>query len=76
MYTVQTCQKSVNRFWSIDENKTVEYAVTPHLTDEQVSEMKYRYTNRPNPNMKGLSWLPQEGDEGIGFRHTQPKWRR
>ena len=69
MDTIHACRQRAYRFFQ--ENPDEPYMVK--LTDEKLHEMLFRYKNRPNENMRGLSWYPQEGDEGIGFRHTKRK---
>jgi hypothetical protein len=69
MDTVHSCNHKLNKFWR--KNPEAVYAIS--LSDAKIIEMEGRYRNMPNPNMKGMSWLPQDGDEGIGFRYTQRK---
>lgn len=68
MDTIHTCQNKVNKFWK--DNPDTKFGCL--LTEQKIDEMVYRHSGA-NPNMKGMSWLPQSGDEGIGYRHTKRK---
>lgn len=71
MDTVHSCRRDAYRFFK--QNPDAVFMAT--LSPDQVMYMANRYTNEPNPNMKGMSYLPQEGDDGIGYRYTKPKPR-
>lgn len=69
MDTIHSCRRNCIGFFSKNPDSPFRIELTP----EKLMYMENRYSNSPNPNMKGMSYLPQEGDDGIGYRYTQRK---